>query len=167
MFKHVQENSGMAPIRLSCTKNWASIIFIQPKSTPLSEEGKKANCSLLQKNFLRLMPNFFLEHCGCWTCPDAATPYSKSVPERLKNYALQQWQRPTNGLPCDINKSLYLHQTWEWAIQTIFLHKFGNGLEKIKPTYLRCALRAYTSSRELQLYSLATPNGQKVTILLF
>ena len=51
------------------TERPTDVIFIQPKSTPLSEEGKKQprNFSLLQKNFLRLMPNFFwfMEHCRC------------------------------------------------------------------------------------------------------
>ena len=51
------------------TERPTDVIFIQPKSTPLSEEGKKQprNFSLLQKNFLRLMRNFFwfMEHCGC------------------------------------------------------------------------------------------------------
>ncbi len=54
-------------------------------------------------------------------------------------------------------------------IQTIFLHKFGNGLRenRFKPTYLRCSLRTLPVGKHpLQLYSLATPNGQKVTILL-
>lgn len=48
-------------------------------------------------------------------------------------------------------------QVWQWT-----------GENRFKPTYFWCALRAYTSSRKhpLQLYSLATPNGQKVTILL-
>lgn len=50
------------------TERPTDVIFIQPKSTPLSEEGKKLrrNFSLLQKNFLRLMPNFFLVHGALW-----------------------------------------------------------------------------------------------------
>lgn len=55
-------------------------------------------------------------------------------------------------------------------IQTIFLHKFGNGLEKTdlnQPTSgARYEHALPVGKHPLQLYSLATPNGQKVTILL-
>ncbi|WP_017389405.1 glutathione transferase [Acinetobacter calcoaceticus] len=84
------------------TERPTDVIFIQPNSTPLSEEGKKAAEKLFFVTEKLLAPDVeFL--FGSWSIVDAELALmlqrliqnGDAVPERLKNYALQQWQRPT------------------------------------------------------------------------
>jgi glutathione S-transferase len=84
------------------TERPTDVIFIQPNSTPLSDEGKKAAEKLFFVAEKLLAPDAeFL--FGSWSIVDAELALmlqrliqnGDAVPERLKNYALQQWQRPS------------------------------------------------------------------------
>lgn len=84
------------------TERPTDVIFIQPKSTPLSEQGQKAAEKLffVAEKLLASDAEFLF---GSWSIVDAELALmlqrliqnGDAVPERLKNYALQQWQRPT------------------------------------------------------------------------
>ncbi|MDP7758402.1 glutathione transferase, partial [Acinetobacter baumannii] len=84
------------------TERPTDVIFIQPKSTPLSEEGKKAAEKLffVAEKLLASDAEFLF---GSWSIVDAELALmlqrliqnGDAVSERLKNYALQQWQRPS------------------------------------------------------------------------
>ena len=91
------------------TERPTDVIFIEPTSTPLSEEGQKAAEKLFFVAEKLLAPDAeFL--FGSWSIVDAELALmlqrliqnGDTVPERLKNYALQQWQRPS------VQKSLAL-----------------------------------------------------------
>ena len=78
------------------------VVFIQPTHSPLSESAKKAADKLFFIAEKLLTPNAeFL--FGKWTIVDAELALmlqrliqnGDAVPERLKHYAQQQWQRPT------------------------------------------------------------------------
>ncbi|XZU16764.1 glutathione transferase [Acinetobacter baumannii] len=115
-------NSSMAQIGLSGTKTQRppNVIFIQPKSTPLSEQGQKAAEKLffVAEKLLASDAEFLF---GSWSIVDAELALmlqrliqnGDAVPERLKimHYSNGNVRPYKNGLPCDINKSLYLHQT--------------------------------------------------------
>lgn len=84
------------------TERPTDVIFIQPNSTPLSEEGLKA----AEKLFfvaVKLLASDAKFLFGSWSIVDVELALmlqrliqnGDAVPERLKNYALQQWQRPT------------------------------------------------------------------------
>lgn len=84
------------------TERPTDVIFIQPTSIPLSEEGQKAAEKLFFVTEKLLAPDAeFL--FGSWSIVDAELALmlqrliqnGDAVPERLKNYALQQWQRPS------------------------------------------------------------------------
>ncbi|MFX6610912.1 glutathione transferase, partial [Acinetobacter baumannii] len=84
------------------TERPTDVIFIQPKSTPLSEQGQRAAEKLffVAEKLLASDAEFLF---GSWSIVDAELALmlqrliqnGDAVPERLKNYALQQWQRPT------------------------------------------------------------------------
>ncbi|AMM29237.1 glutathione transferase [Acinetobacter pittii] len=84
------------------TERPTDVIFFQPKSTPLSEQGQKAAEKLffVAEKLLASDAEFLF---GSWSIVDAELALmlqrliqnGDAVPERLKNYALQQWQRPT------------------------------------------------------------------------
>ncbi len=84
------------------TERPTDVIFIQPTSNPLSEQGQKAAEKLffVAEKLLASDAEFLF---GSWSIVDAELALmlqrliqnGDAVPERLKNYALQQWQRPT------------------------------------------------------------------------
>lgn len=84
------------------TERPTDVIFIQPNSTPLSDEGQKAAEKLFFVAEKLLAPDaeFLFDS---WSIVDAELALmlqrliqnGDAVPERLKNYALQQWQRPS------------------------------------------------------------------------
>ncbi|AZB92869.1 glutathione transferase [Acinetobacter pittii] len=102
------------------TERPTDVIFIQPKSTPLSEQGQKAAEKLffVAEKLLASDAEFLF---GSWSIVDAELALmlqrliqnGDAVPERLKimHYSNGNVRPYKNGLPCDINKSLYLHQT--------------------------------------------------------
>ena len=84
------------------TERPTDVIFIQPTSIPLSEEGQKAAEKLFFVAEKLLAPDAkFL--FGSWCIVDAELALmlqrliqnGDAVPKRLKNYALQQWQLPS------------------------------------------------------------------------
>ncbi|MNM10579.1 Glutathione S-transferase YfcF [compost metagenome] len=82
------------------TERPTDVIFIEPNSTPLSDEGQKATEKLFFVAEKLLAPDaeFLFDS---WSIMDAELALmlqrliqnGDAVPERLKNYALQQWQR--------------------------------------------------------------------------
>lgn len=84
------------------TERPTDVIFIQPNSNPLSDEGQKATEKLFFVAEKLLAPDaeFLFDS---WSIVDAEFALmlqrliqnGDAVPERLKNYALQQWQRPS------------------------------------------------------------------------
>lgn len=84
------------------TERPTDVIFIQPTSAALSEEGQKAAEKLFfVTEKLLAPPGEFL--FDSWSIVDAELALmlqrliqnGDAVPDRLKNYALQQWQRPS------------------------------------------------------------------------
>ncbi|MBJ9705057.1 glutathione transferase [Acinetobacter calcoaceticus] len=84
------------------TERPTDVIFIQPTSIPLSEEGQKAAEKLffVAEKLLAPHAEFLFDS---WSIVDAELALmlqrliqnGDAVPERLKNYPLQQWQRPS------------------------------------------------------------------------
>jgi len=91
--------SDLMPIRSERT---TEVIFFTPTSTPLSDEGKRSVDKLFRVADTLLAagaPNLFGEWCIADT--DLALMLNRlvlngdPVPEKLKTYALAQWQRPS------------------------------------------------------------------------